>query len=244
MQGVHRLLQGALYCVANALEHGPGQGQPLRRRVRAKAAGNGPHGVRRFLLRREMPALAQVLANALQGRPLNSGTYVIEHQAAHRHAHAGRQAASHHADQAAHAGAHPVQGLGLEFGQQRQQVAHIVGNLVAHRISQPITFAAPHHIGADHAQRAACALYEGLRQHVKVAPLAREAMHAQHGVGGVGVAPLPIGHAVRLGGGTRQEMQGGRGHADRASRRKRQTGWQIDNVCILMDAKPQGPGPV
>jgi hypothetical protein len=39
-------------------------------------------------------------------------------------------------------------------------------------------------------------LAQRLRQHVKVAALARQAVHTQHNVVRFGRAPFPIGHAV------------------------------------------------
>ena len=61
MQGITALR------VRHGFEHGPGQRQPLLACVGAKTAGNGPHGLRRFIHRRKTPALAQVLTDALDG---------------------------------------------------------------------------------------------------------------------------------------------------------------------------------
>ena len=38
-------------------------------------------------------------------------------------------------------------------------------------------------------------------QYIEVTPLARQAVHADYRVGGMGIAPLPIGHTVGGGGG-------------------------------------------
>jgi len=111
-----------------------------------------------------------------------------------------RLARKRHADQPAHAGAHPIQlfdrRLRMHLGQQGQHVGCVKRHLVGGRILQPVAFATPDHVGADHAG----AFAEPLGQHVEVTPLARQAVHADHDMGMVRIAgaiPFPIGHAVR-----------------------------------------------
>ena len=183
-----------------AAHHGARQLQPLGRRVRAKAGGDGPGGVGRLLQGFEPGGKPEVLADALDRQPLDHRAHVVEHQAAHRHGQRQpRLADDAHADQPAHAGAHPVERgdgrLLVQLRQQGQHVGAVLGDLVAHGVGQPVALAAAHHVGADDA--GVLAQFTG--QHVEIAPLARQAVHADDHVrvgrvaGGI---PLPIRHAV------------------------------------------------
>ena len=187
--------------IAGGFKHGPRQGQPLRLRVWAKTAGQQPQGISRLLQRAKAHRLAQVLPDTLQGLPFNGGAHIVEHEAAHRHGQRQLGLAAHHqANQTAHAGAHPVQRTWLQLLEQLQHVGGVLGNLVAHGVLEPVALASAHNIWADHTHLGAATRAQGLGQHVKVSPLARQAMHTEHHMTALRVAPLPIGHAVSLSG--------------------------------------------
>ena len=186
--------------IIQRFQQGAGQCQPLLGAVRAKTAGNQPQRISRLLLGLKHTSFAKVLANALQRLPFQRRTDVVEHQTAHLGI-SWRlgQSGHHHANQPAHAGAHPVQGVGLEMPQQGQHVGGVGGNLVQRWVLEPITLTAPGDIGADHTDafaRVGGVLANRLCQHIKVPPLPRQAMHTQHHMRTVNMAPLPISHAV------------------------------------------------
>jgi hypothetical protein len=80
--------------------------------------------------------------------------------------------------------------------QQRQHVGGIDRNLVAQRVFQPVALATTDDVRTDHTQRLFGTHTQGLGQRVEVTPLARQTVHANHHMRGLGAAPLPIGHAV------------------------------------------------
>ena len=90
----------------------------------------------------------------------------------------------------------------MQMGQQRQHVSRIGRHLVPRRVFEPIAFAAPCNIRANHAnadrRRSPRLRHQSLRQHVKITPLARQPMPTQHDVRAVGLPPLLIGHAMDL----------------------------------------------
>jgi hypothetical protein len=70
----------------------------------------------------------------------------------------------------------------LQLRQQGQHVGRVGRHLVAHGVGQPVAAAAPTTSG--HTTRSAPpGAPPGLRQHIKVAPLARQAVHAHHHMG-------------------------------------------------------------
>ena len=169
--------------------------------MRPKAAGNSPQRISGLLQRFKLTRSTKVAANALQGLPLNAGADIIEHQAAHPTR--LQVGADRHANQAAHAGAKPVQPAGLQLPNQGQHIGGIGWHLVGHGVGQPVAIATAHHVWADHPQALAgarTALTQGLGQHIEVAPLAGQPMHAQHHMVSPSLTPGPVGHAVATAG--------------------------------------------
>ena len=164
--------------------------------MRPKAARYRPQRCSPLLGRVKTQGLAQVGANAAQGGDFNRRTYVVDHQAAYLRAHRRCCSAHAHADQSAHAGAHPIQLRQLQLRQHRQHGRRVERHLVVLGVGQKVAVAATGHIGAQHAQRVRRARHQGLGQHVEVAALAGQAVGADHGMGRVVCAPFPVRHAV------------------------------------------------
>ena len=225
--------------IPQRFEHGAAQRQPLIRRVRAKAAGDRPEGVGRLLFVGKGPCFSQILADALQCLPLKRWPNVVEHQPAHLGERRGLgQASHHHADEAAHAGAKPVERGGLELLQQGQHVGSVVRNLVALGVLEPVALAAPDHIGTDHAQAVTGAGgmgAQGLGQHIKIAALTGQSMHTHHHMAAVGLAPLPVGHAVAaLGVGAGDKFEGGLWHGEMGNQKGDgiMGGWHVPMASV------------
>ena len=88
----------------------------------------------------------------------------------------------------------------LELCQQGEHVCRVSGNLVAHRVFEPVAFAPADHVRANDAHRVAGFFgprAQGQGQHVKIPPLTRQAMHANDHVASLRVAPLPVRHTMR-----------------------------------------------
>ena len=101
-------LEIAATTICYGAQHGLGQRQPLRSRMRAKAGRHFPHFVSPFLHRRKARVCTNVAADALQRSPLHHGAYVVQYQFAQT---CCRLRCHSNANQAAHAGAHPVNRL-------------------------------------------------------------------------------------------------------------------------------------
>ncbi len=161
-----------------------------------------PQRIGGLLQRVETQRLPQVLANALQCRPLDARPHIVEHQAPHGHRQ--RQighARNPHADQPAHAGAHPVQrGRWAPAGalaatgpacRRRTPAPGRPWDRPASR-SRP----APPRPGRSRAPGGS----DARARMVEVASLPRQAMHADDdmrmGRDCPWLVPLPVGHAV------------------------------------------------
>ena len=70
----------AALSIAAGFDHVARQLQPLRRRMRAKAGGDGPHGVGGLLQRIKLHIAAQIGANAHNGFPLNHRPHIVENK--------------------------------------------------------------------------------------------------------------------------------------------------------------------
>jgi len=115
-------------------------------------------------------------------------------------ARANRFAPHHHADQASHAGTHPIElpdgRRCVQPAQQSQHVRGVLRNLVQRPGRQPVALASPGHIGANHPRAPRRTINQSPGQPVKVTPLAGQAVHTHHHVRGRWVAPAPVSHAV------------------------------------------------
>ena len=163
------------------------------RRVRAKAGGDRPHGIggllHRVETRRSCPDSRRCAAMACHWitGPTSLSTS--------RRTGTGNGSSRLPADQPCRS-ARPCwcrpspASAGLQLRQQRQHVGRVGGNLVALRVLQPVASAAARpHPGTPPALPPR-ALAQGLRQHIEIAPLARQAMHANHHMAGVWRRPI------------------------------------------------------
>ena len=133
---------------------------------------------------------AEVRADPHDGRRLDRGADVVQDEAADRRL---RQRSESHADQSAHRRADPVHGVGIKPGQQRDHVGDVGRHLIAHRILQEIGLTAPDDVRTDDPIDVA----ERARERVEVAPLSAQPVDADEHPAVVGIAPLPVRHAVQ-----------------------------------------------
>jgi len=133
--------------------------------------------------------LTDVLCDPLQRRFRNERADIVQHEAANRRMRLGGE---HHADQSAHGRSNPVDLLGARACNQRGQIGHIQRIAVVVLVREPIALSAPDHVRTQHASLCR----ERLRQKIEVAPVAREAVHADYDARLVGVAPLRVGDSM------------------------------------------------
>ena len=176
-------------------EHGKRKSTPLLGGMRPERGGNRSQIFDGSVLIVERRVLPQIGADPLQGFPLDHRPHVVQHQPADGQP---RLRCQSHADQATHAGAHPINheagGFCAQLHEQRRQVGGIRGNLVTHGIGQPVALASPSHVHRDHTGT----LGEGSSQGVKVAALTPKPMHTDHHVVCISrpAGPVPVGHSA------------------------------------------------
>ena len=100
-----------------------------------------------------------------------------------------------HADDAAHRGAQPMHTVGASTGEQHGHIIQVLRIVVVAFIGQPIAFAAPDDIRADHAIVTA----ERMRQGIEVAAAAGETVCAYQHARVVDVAPLDVMDTMKPG---------------------------------------------
>lgn len=144
-----------------------------------------------------------------QGLPRYEGSHIVEHQAANRRTGPRGQ---HHADQSPHRGADPVDEWRPAFTRQLldeaadrprldrprrerdqgRRIGEIEREAVVLFVYQPLAGPAPDHINRNDA-----AILGELRgEHVEVAAVARQPMHADDGMVLAGVATFVVGDAM------------------------------------------------
>ena len=84
----------------------------------------------------------------------------------------------------------------MQLRHQSGHVGHVLGQLIRLRLGQPIAQASPHHIRANHPQGMVGLRHQGLGQHIKITPLARQAVDTDHHMRGLRVPPDGVSHAV------------------------------------------------
>ena len=162
--------------VAFFAQHGGGQVQPLLLRMGPKRPRNFPQvgSCRTHVLKFDV--FAQVTPNAQQRRCFDGGPNIIQHQATN----VQFGLCSHNdTNQPAHAGTDPVNGVYALLSQQGNQGHHVLnvcGQLVCHRILQPVAVSAPCHIGANHPDIPP----QSRGQYIKVPRLSAEPVDTNH----------------------------------------------------------------
>ena len=173
------------------LHPGLGELAPLRVAVRAERRADHTHVSLGLLDGRRTPACCRRRRRcAASDARLTTGPASFSTRRCDR---AARLRGERHADQPAHRGADPAHRLDVEARDQRHHVGDVLRHAVEHRVGEPVGVAAAGDVGADHAKAAA----QRARQVVEVAPVARQAVHADHHVAVARVAPLQVGHAVQ-----------------------------------------------
>src|SRR5690606_26632067 len=97
------------------------------------------------------------------------------------------------ANKAAHRGTDPVESSRSQARNQREHVGYILRNDVMRRINEPVGLATPYHVGAHHT----VVWTQGTCQLVEIPARPRQTVHTKQDLIVIGVAPLPVGHAVR-----------------------------------------------
>ncbi len=134
----------------------------------------------------ELLAHARVAAEAIQRGTLQARAEVVQHQPAHGCAAARGELG---ADVAAERGSDPVHFRDVEPAQQRRHRGQVGFGDIVMRARQAFAASATRQIGRDHPHAALCQVP---RQEIEVAPVAREAVQADHGPLGVTGAPFRV----------------------------------------------------
>ena len=139
---------------------------------------------------RERRVRAEVASNALDRSGLDRRSDVVDDELCHR---ALRLRRHHDPEQTAHRGADPVDRLGAAAGDEGGQRGQVRRKDVIVRIREPVALAATRHVDGEHAVRRR----QSLAEHVEVAGVTPNAVHADYDVRFPRIAPFEVNDFVK-----------------------------------------------